>query len=73
MATVGYAHSEEEAREQFSEKFGSWFAQGADAAQGVVRNDFTNYLFSPTALDIFTRNEGRVNVVAFASIHINAS
>lgn len=73
MAIVVYASGEDDARARFSEKFGEWFAQGAEAQMGVARNAITSYLFSSHALDIMAKSDGRANVIASASVHINAS
>lgn len=73
MAVIGYASSEEQAKALFSEKFGDWFKLGCEAAPGVVLNPVIQYLFTSSALQMMTQNAGLANIVAHASVHLNAS
>lgn len=73
MAVVGYATSENAAQKLFEEQFGDWFAQGCNAAIGVVQNPVTQFLFSSEALQTLTKHDGKANIVVHASVHLNFS
>lgn len=73
MAVIGYASNEDEAKALFFKQFGEWFALGCEAGVGIVHNPVIQYLFSPVALQTMTQSEGLANIVAHASVHLNAS
>ena len=73
MAVIGYATSEDAAKKLFQDQFGDWFAQGCEAATGVVQNPVTQFLFSTEALQMLTKHNGNANLVVHASIHITMS
>ena len=50
FATIAPAANADRARKQFAETFGSYWARGAEVAEGIVRNPVTQFLFTEQAL-----------------------
>ena len=73
IADINYNNNEDAAKKLFQDQFGDWFAQGCEAATGVVQNPVTQFLFSTEALQMLTKHNGNANLVVHASIHINMS
>ena len=73
MAVIGYASNKEQAKEMFAKQFENWVEMGCEASSGVVQNPVVQYLFTPSALQILTKENGKATLVAHASIHINLS
>ena len=75
MAQITCAKNEQQALDKFSERFGNWFVQGADAAEGVVRNEVIEFVFSTRALDFCDKQheKGDAYIDVHASVHFNLS
>lgn len=73
QALITYAENEKEAIEKFGKEFDPFFAIGAEAKEGIIKNEVTQYLFSDTVLDSALDMEGRANINLFAQFHFNFS
>lgn len=73
MVQITYAADEANAIKHFKKKFGDYFALGAEAKEGVVRNEYTRYVFSNKALKFVKENEGKCMIDMHAALHFNFS
>ena len=73
QALITYAEDEKDAIEKFSKTFDPFWAQGAEAKEGIVKNEAVKLLFSPGLLKEAQEMEGRANVKLFAEFHFNFS
>jgi hypothetical protein len=71
FAWIGYAEGRTEALKSFGSAFDEYFAQGAEAVEGVVENDVTRHLFSQTVLDSVREMQGRAIVDLIGRLHFN--
>ena len=71
LARIAYAEDEQAALGGFESQFGEFYARGAEAAEGVVKNGVTKALFRGRTLDHVRLMEGRANVDLFAKFHFN--
>lgn len=72
-ALITYAETKEDALEKFSQTFDKFWALGADAEEGIVKNEVTQYLFSDKVLERVIEIEGRANIKLSAEYHFNFS
>ncbi len=73
MASIAYAATADEARQEFEKRFGSYFAEGASVGEGVVRNRVTDLLFSNQVLDHMQGLEGGAALMLQGCYHFNRS
>lgn len=73
QALITYAENEQEAIEKFAKTFDEFWTRGAEAKEGVVKNELVKLLFSPALLKEAKELEGRANVKLFAEFHFNFS
>lgn len=71
MATVAYADTEEQAREGFARLYSQYYAEGAEAREGVVCNRVTKLLFSPQVLDAVQSLSGEAAITLNGYFHFN--
>lgn len=68
---IGHAEDRAAALQRFGQAFDEYFAQGADAAEGVVEDAVIRRLFSPTVLADVRQLEGRGKVELTGRWHFN--
>jgi hypothetical protein len=73
QALITYADNQEEAIEKFSQTFDPFWARGAEAVEGILENEVTQYLFSPNCLKSVKEMEGKANIKLFSELHFNFS
>ena len=73
MACIVYAENEQGAIAGFARHFDEHYAQGAEALEGVHKNEVTQVLFSPLALKRAKELEGRAMVELAGSFYFNFS
>lgn len=74
MACIAYARTEAEIKKWFAEKFDAYYAIGCEAAKGVQRNEYAEFLWSKSALDEI-EHIGKLRgwVDAYSWMHVNFS
>lgn len=74
MACIAYANEEAEIKKHFAKKFDDWYAIGCEAAKGVVRNEYTTFLWSRKVLRSIEMAEKKAGWVdAHSWVHVNFS
>lgn len=73
QALITYANDEKDAIAKFAKTFDPYWAQGAEAKEGIIKNEVTKLLFSPGLLKETKDMEGRANVKLFSEFHFNFS
>ena len=73
MARIAYAENAQDAVADFGREFDPYFADGAQALEGVSDNEVTRALFAPAALGGARQMEGRATLVLSARFHFNFS
>ena len=73
QALITYAENQEQAIKKFGDLFDPYFAQGAEAIEGVIENELTKYLFSEEILKRTKEIEGKANIKLHAEFHFNFS
>lgn len=71
LGWIGYAEDRAEALKAFGNAFDPYFARGADAAVGVVKNEVIRHLFSPRVLEDVCCMQGRATVQLTGRLHFN--
>jgi hypothetical protein len=73
-AFVGLAHDEAEFRAQLRQGLGEFCGDFMYVAEGLVRNEVTDYLWSPAALAMIERAQGDAGAIrALVQLHVNFS
>ena len=72
-AFIGWAASPDRLREEASKVLGEFFGQALEVAEGVVENQVTSAVFSPTVFEQLRRLDGRANIKCHAMMHSNLS
>lgn len=73
QALITYAEDEVDAIKKFAECFNPYFAVGAEAKEGIVKNELTQYLFTPQVFAAVENMEGRANLKVYSEMHFNFS
>ena len=73
MARISHAENAQDALEAFGEEFDAYFARGAQAVEGVLKNKVTQALFSSAAFTQARHLEGRATFELTARCHYNLS
>lgn len=71
MARIAHAENAQEALAGFGQEFDPYFADGAEALEGVHENEVTRTLFAPEALRRVRQMEGRATLELSARFHLN--
>lgn len=71
LGWIGNAEDRAGALKNFGDAFDSYFARGADAAEGVVENSVIEHLLTQRALDDIRRMQGRATVQLTGRLHFN--
>ena len=72
-ALIMYSQTEEEVREKFRSLFGSWFAQGMEVSEGLVKNEVVTFIFTDRALLTANAAASTCGVHLHGQIHFNFS
>ena len=70
-AYIGWAASPDRLREEASKVFGEFFGRALEVAEGVVENQVTSAIFSPTVFEQLRWLGGRANIKCHALMHFN--
>lgn len=70
---ITYAENEADAIKKFGVEFDPYFAIGAEAKEGIIENELTQYLFSEKILQRVKEIEGVGNVKLSSEFHFNFS
>lgn len=73
MARIALARDEAQCRQEFSNKFGEFWAAICEAAPGVVRNEVTEQLFADRMFELMGRMKDAGAIEAQAQYHFNLS
>lgn len=70
---ITYAENEADAIKKFGVEFDPYFAIGAEAKEGIIENELTQYLFSEKIFENVKKMEGKAHVKLSSEFHFNFS
>ena len=72
-ALIMYGDDEAEIRSKFKNLFGQYYSLGMEVAEGIVRNDVVNSVFSEKTLLTANAVARGANMSLFGQVHFNLS